>query len=449
MNRQKTALRVLALFFAALLLLPLATACRKRLDENEIAVTWNHGMVTSAAHLLSPETLLEGADGYSYSDIIHIEKAGTTLSFCDYNDEKQPDTERADGTVYVISHWVEENGTWVLDTPGDHYEGREGRSAEIARANTEENYVKYTYTSSFDNEYVRLCYRSGQTAKNARKINFPRVYAERLGETGTLVQNEKFYRELRLEKYLKASRAEAWYESLAELDIVVIGDSYFDDGAVRDRLWIDLLGYKYDMEIYNHGISGSTVSDPSGTITNADHTYYGKKKGESPMTERLTDKNAKKALTKGFAGVDIVLFDGGRNDFTREAPIGEASLENTSTANFCGALNYCFDRLQEMFPNALIIGITVWGHEQTNPVTGHTQEDFGNAMIEICRLQGIPCFNGMDESVTGVHMDDPLFRQQYCKGPKDVSHLSEAGMMKFMPVMEKFLATEYAAHLAK
>ena len=445
---KKRPLRALSLLLAFLLLLPLLVACNPKLEEHEVAVSWHHGVITSSSDKFNPSRLMEAVDGYSYSDIIHIEKAGTTLTFTDDNSEEMLDTERADNNVYVLSHWVEKNGEWVMENPGDHYEGKGGRALEIALVDNENSRVTYTYTSTFDNEYVRLCYRSGQTAKNARKIDFAKVYLVQQNKKGTLALNESYYKKLDLAKYLAASTDAVYYDALEELNVVVIGDSYFDDSSVKDRLWIDLLSYKYDMELDNHGISGSTVSNSQSTITNPSHTYYGDKKAYQPMTERLSDPNATKALVNMRENVDIVLFDGGRNDFTREVTLGAATLSNTNVSTFCGAVNYCIDRLQELFPNALIIGITVWGHQQTNAVTGHTQTDFGNAMIEMCRLQGIPCFNGMDESVTGVHMDNGDFRKNYCKSATDVSHLNEAGMKNFMPVMEKYIAEQYTAFLA-
>lgn len=439
--------RLLAFLFALLVILPLAASCSPKLEGNEIAVTWHRGMVTSAYHKQSPTQLLDGVDGYSYSDIIYLEKAGTTLTFYD-NNEDMPDTERAEGDVFVISHWIEKNGTWVLENPGDNYEGKGGRAMDVVLVDSAAATIRYQYTSSFDNEYVRLCYRSGHTEKNARRLDFAKVYLESKGKRGTLLSDEKYYKKLELQKYLAKSKEDAWYDVLRELNVVVIGDSYFDDGAVEGGLWIDLLSYKYEMELDNHGISGSTVSNDTGRITNSAHTYYGDPKAYHPMTERLTSASAKKALVTPDESVDLVLFDGGRNDFTREVSLGLASLSNTNEATFCGAVNLCIDRLQELFPNALIIGITVWGHEQENSVTGHTQQDFGDAMIEMCRLQGIPCFNGMDESVTGVHMDDPLFRRDFCKKPTDVSHLNAAGMKNFMPVMEAYIAEQYTAFLA-
>ncbi len=449
MLQRKVLLRALALMLVASFLLPLLVACsEEELEEDQIAVTWHHGMVSSAAHTDSPEQLLDGVDDYSYSDIIHIEKKGTTLTFCDYNTEDMIDTERAGEDVYVISHWVEQNGTWVLDTPGDNYEGKDGRAALVAKPNTNENYILYKYTSTYDNEYVRLCYRSGETAKNARKIDFAKVYLKYTGEKGTFISDTAYYTKITVEKYLINSKDESWYSALEGLNVVVIGDSYFDDSAVKDCMWIDLLARKYDMELDNHGISGSTVSNDTAIIQSSSHNSYGKPKALNPMTERLTYANAKKALLYSSDQVDLVLFDGGRNDFTREVNLGSASLENTNKATFCGAVNYCIDRLQELFPNALIIGITVWGHEQTNQITGLRQEDFGNAMMEMCALQGIPCFNSMDRELTGVDMDNAYFRSQYCKTASDISHLNAAGMMNFMPVMEKYIAEQYTAFLA-
>ena len=70
--------------------------------------------------------------------------------------------------------------------------------------------------------------------------------------------------------------------------------------------------------------------------------------------------------------------------------------------------------------------------------------DYGNAMIEICSLKGVPCFNAMDEKTTGVYMNSSNFRSTYCCGPNDPSHLNLKGMQKVMPAFEKFLAEQWS-----
>ena len=104
--KKTIAIRLLCLALSALLLLPLLTSCTEKLEENQIALEWHLGAVTSDTHK-TPETLLDGEALYSYSDVIHLAKAGSKLTFRDDNSAEMPDTERAGKDIYVISHWVE------------------------------------------------------------------------------------------------------------------------------------------------------------------------------------------------------------------------------------------------------------------------------------------------------------------------------------------------------
>ena len=234
-----------------------------------------------------------------------------------------------------------------------------------------------------------------------------------------------------------------YYASLEELSVIAFGDSYFDDPSVSGRLWIDMMAEKYDMTLYNHGVSMSTASNYAGLIRNPAHQYCGSVSAYRPMCERF-DEGAYKQLP--IVDVDIVLFDAGRNDFAREVPLGElcnadGSL-STDTATYYGAVNSILARLKKQYPNALIIGVTCYNHVETNPVTGHTQVEFGEAMIAACEANGVPCFNNLDEAFTGVHMDDAAFKAEYCKSPTDFSHLNEKGMRMILPVWEKFLSLQ-------
>ena len=197
MLKHKTLIRVLCVVLLAALLVPMMAACSDKLEENEIEVTWHMGKITSDLHKTKPEQIIDGEEKYSYSDPILIEKAGTTLTFYDDNTNEEIDKLRAEEDVYVISHWVEKNGTWVLDTPGDNYQGGTNdkyRAEEVASG--ADGVVTYTYTSTYDNEYVRICYRSGQTKDNTEKFEFTRVYLEKTGKKGTLESNKEYMAKL-------------------------------------------------------------------------------------------------------------------------------------------------------------------------------------------------------------------------------------------------------------
>lgn len=423
--------RIGAFILTLCLVFPLLCACKKEelLEENQIEVVWHMGKVTSDLDKDHPLALVDGAEGYSYSDVIHLKKAGTELRFTDDNSGTDNlDTRYADKTVYVLSHWVKnEAGEFVLDEPGDHYTGTGGRSREITKF--ESNYTAtYTYVSTFADEYVRVCYASGQTAKNTKKLKFAKVYTEYVKKTGTLALSEagKTLKDLTVERFLKTSPAEQWFEELSGITMYAMGDSYFGGSKTgKDYVWPNLLARKYGMTFENYGIGGSTISNRQ------DQNHY-------PMTERISGMAS--------AAPQIILFEGGRNDFCKKVPLGKDT--DTDADTFCGAINNCLDQLQRKYPDALIIGVTVWAHEETNK-QGNTQAEFGNAMLRLCAARGLPCFNAMDTENTKVKMDNSAFRSKYCQEPGDISHLNVDGMILAEPAFERFIAEAYRAFLAK
>lgn len=421
--------RIVSFLLILCVVVSLFSACKKEepLEENQIEVVWHMGKVTSNRDKENPSALADGAEGFSYSDVIHIKKAGTEIRFTDDNGADSIDSTYADGTVYVISHWVkDENGEFVLDEPGDNYCGTGGRSREITKF--ENNYTAtYTYVSTYEDEYIRLCYASGQTAKNTKKMKFAKVYSEYVKKTGTLALSGggTTLKDLAVERFLKASPAEQWFEELSGITMYAMGDSYFGGSKNgKEYVWPNLMAQKYEMNFQNYGIGGSTISNRE------DKNFY-------PMTERISGMSA--------SAPQIILFEGGRNDFVKGVPLGRDT--DTGVDTFCGAVNNCLDQLQRKYPNALIIGVTVWAHEETR--SGQTQEEFGNAMLRLCAARGLPCFNAMDTENTKVNMDNSVFRSKYCQEPNDISHLNVDGMILVEPAFERFIAEAYRAFLAK
>ena len=437
--KKTIAIRLLCLALSALLLLPLLTSCTEKLEENQIALEWHLGAVTSDTHK-TPETLLDGEALYSYSDVIHLAKAGSKLTFRDDNSAEMPDTERAGKDIYVISHWVEKDGTWVLEDPADHYTGSDHLDWKLESYGGDS--VSYTYVSTYDNEYVRLCYRSGQTTENERKFPFPKVYVTATEEQGTLTRIPAEQKALELKRTIANAAATAntdfYDKGLEGLTVYCLGDSYFDDPAVGFN-WSDILAAKYGMTLKNYGVSGSTIANNT-TLQSAGGMQPGATKGTNPMCLRINAKMPKNGKP------DIILFDGGRNDFSKEIPMG--TIESMDESTFRGAINSCIAQLQARYPDALIIGITCWSVTRTRQCDGLTQREFGQAMIEQCEYNGIPCINQIDELFTGVHMDDANFRATYCKSPTDISHLNAKGQIRYFPTMEETVSKMYAAYLA-
>lgn len=423
--KKRLALRISALVFALLLAMPGMLSCNSEepLEENQIAVTWHMGMVTSHLCEDTPLTILDGVEGYSYSDIITLEDPGTMLTFTDDNGEDSIDGAYATQEVFVLSHWEEKNGEWVIDYPGDNYTGVDDRSGEIAEIRRGE-YATYTYISSYPNEKIRLCYASGQTAGNSRRFPFAKVYVEKTFEQGTLLTSKtNILKDIKVADFLETAKETSWYTELEGLTLYAMGDSYFGGSSNgKQYVWPNLMAQKYDMTFVNHGIGGSSVA--AG--------------GYQPMCQRISQ------MPTGTP--DIVLLEGGRNDFCAGGIlVGDPDDEGTST--FCGGLNSCIAQLQAKYPNALIIGVTCWAHEETNSA-GEKQQDYADAMLEVFKQHGLPCFNASDVELSGVDMDRYSFREKYSQHTGDISHLNTDGMILVEPRFEKFIAEEYQKFLA-
>lgn len=411
--------------------------------EAVIATNWHGGYITSDQSD-KPYRLIESVN-YSYTDVITIPKKGTKITFTDSNKGKGS----ASKSVYVISSWKWDDKTkdWVIDKDGTNIRGAqytgEGEYAcdsskqynwIIEKHSTKDNVtsITYTYITSKDNEHIRLNYHSKD------QTDTPVITSVYTGEVGTadeiaLTQDSATW----LEAQKSGSTYNKYKELLEGKKISVIGDSYFFGKDLLDTKnqstpsadsWPSLLARKYNMTLNNYGISGSTVSNYAGDTYN-------------PMVDRWTeiaDNNP-----------DIILVEGGRNDYNQSVPMGELGDGNKGT--FKGATEYLISSLQEKFPNALIIGVTCWKvnlREGTNGV-GLYSNHYGYAFKEVCEAKGIACIDATDSEVMGVYMTNADFRGRFCISAGDVSHLNEKGMKLVLPAFEKQIYNIYKEYLNK
>ncbi|MBE6578071.1 MAG: SGNH/GDSL hydrolase family protein [Ruminococcaceae bacterium] len=217
------------------------------------------------------------------------------------------------------------------------------------------------------------------------------------------------------------------FTGLKGLTINAIGDSYFaGEGLSKDEVWLGLLAEKYDINMNNYGVGGSTISD----LVN-----------QNPMCKRYSQMPDNSP--------DIVILEGGRNDYMSKVPLGTVTSKDTKT--FMGAINVTIDGLQAKYPNAMIVCITNWNFNNTSthdsPYGGSAV--YANAMKQVADAQGVYCIMANDPNVSGVDVSNADFRAQYCIKPGDVSHLNADGMKLVMPKFDAVLTEYYKDFLNK
>ena len=383
-------------------------------DPNALDLNWHMGKIKSSDGAISSTANVL----YSYTDVFTVAKAGTTVKFTDENTNSDGDIGFASGGVYVVSSWKKnESGEWNIDMDGANYAGSNATVSDILISNVD-NKVTYSYTTSVDNENLRLCFRSGQKS-TFTPAEFPVVTAVHTGAQGTA------YEKIMLKKYIEDSKAMYYDSNLEGITVNALGDSYFaGNHLASEYIWINLLAEKYGMTMNNYGRNGSTVSN---YVTDC-----------NPMCVRYTEMADNEP--------QIVLLEGGRNDFNKNVPIG--TVDSTDTTTFSGAFNVIIDGVQEKYPNAMIVLISAWNFGGANGIS-LTSADYVNAIKAIAEAQGVYFIDASDSEAMGVDMTSAAFRAEYCMSAGDVSHLNKEGMQLVMPKFETLISQYYTDYISK
>ncbi len=403
----------------------------KKPASQTVKTNWTIGYnIGSYNHAVGPNSITPGQH-YAYTDVITVAKKGTKLTFTD--DIKN--NSWASNGCYVVSSWKQNatTGEWELDLDGTNIPGKykadkaitctENYDVFIERYGTDtsdtDGSITYTYITSKDNETIRFCYYAGKGT-----TKFPTITMTYSGEMGTA---EEIALAEATNTWLEKNKTLVNYQLLEGKKISVIGDSYMAGSSIKDTtdVWVNMLATKYNMTLNNYGVNGSTISDCDGSKHN-------------PMINRWEEAFADDTP-------DIILVEGGRNDYSYNAPMGE--LGSTDKGTFKGATTALIQGLKEKFPNALIIGITCWEVGGTANDIGYYCSDYGRAFIEVCESLGVSYINAMDSDAMGVYMTSSNFRGRFCIKAGDISHLNEKGMKRVLPVFEKRIYDFYNAHL--
>lgn len=384
-------------------------------QEYTVTLKWKLGYVGSSTHSTWKNTLNPSGGYYSYSEIFTVPCAGSTIKFTDDNKNSNGDSNFASASAYVFSSWKETSkGVWVIDLDGYNVSGTEASYKDYGGART------YAYTTKKDNENIRISFRSGQTS-SFTPGSYPAVTVTGNEPAAAVYEiqtsaNAKNDRLFDLASWKAKDVERAYFDNLKGLTVNFIGDSYFAGDGIDSRyVWPALLGRKYDQTTVNQGKNGSAISDYDSS--------------KNPMCKRyasLPDNNP-----------DVVVLQGGKNDYNVGAPLGE--IASTDTKTFCGAVRTTIEGLRSKYPNAVIVCVTLWEIGNSKNSIGLYGRDYGNAMISVCNDMGVPCINAMSAE-SGVIMTDASFRAQYCRSSGDISHLNAEGHALALQYFEKQLS---------
>lgn len=207
-------------------------------------------------------------------------------------------------------------------------------------------------------------------------------------------------------------------ESLYGKTILVLGDSYTAGyGLARyEDCWPWILADSCGMTQLNYSISGSSFAAGPG--------------GNYPMVERCRQLPTDQTI-------DIILVQGGSNDYARDIPLGDPQERSQTTC--CGALNLILDYLEKTYPQAQIVCFTPWVSNAGPNAYGLVTDDYIRAMVDLCQSRGVLCYDASQDAENGMYLAEESFRSRFCLTSTDRYHLNPAGHRRFAPKMAQWL----------
>lgn len=227
-------------------------------------VKWHYGYVGSMGNALGNENKLGSVGNtttsYRYTDVVEIEKAGTTVWFTEKGSGSSGFCAR---TGYAISSWKKVGDDYVLDTSRANYPGTDGETAGIATRSGDS--ITYIYTTSYDHELLRFCFCITNDYNATGQLVYPTIYYAYTQIPGSFADQ------------CAADSAPVVFNS----DGTVSGFSWFDGYVGSDRndlFYVNEIrpyfkNYKYS-GIITVPTAGTTISFTVNATSFADATVY-------------------------------------------------------------------------------------------------------------------------------------------------------------------------------
>lgn len=248
--------------------------------------------------------------------------------------------------------------------------------------------------------------------------------------------------------YFEEVAAIALAADLADLDVLAIGDSLFDgDYLTGKQQWIGLLATECKWNLTNLGHDGWTVAYNPGVyaegqrVRNSMYDYLFNR-GD---IYRFGGSNAShtNGILRGKTAedVDLILLEGGVNDYGWNIPLG--TVEDTDGSTLLGAWRLIIDKLLVDYPNAKIVFVTSWYVSGTKTTNGVQMDRMDYVCHGVKALfdtyyadeERFCVIDAGDPTVSGIRMAEYSFRANYAKSTSDTNHLNSFGM----EMMQKFM----------
>lgn len=167
--------------------------------------------------------------------------------------------------------------------------------------------------------------------------------------------------------------------------LAALGDSLIYGSRLgNEKTWVNLLGKKHGMKVYNYGENGNPVARQEIEPERV------------PMCDRCLELPA---------DADYIVILGGANDKRLHVPIGEMTMENRDAATFAGALNLLLERVTQRSPKARLLLMTNYNRWPSKNRLGLSDIDYVDAMLQIAGLWSLPCFDNYRNS--GISFQNP------------------------------------------
>ena len=131
---------------------------------------WHDGYIGSQYHDSKAFAISNGNAVYDYSDVFTVPKAGTTVYFFDQTFTDHDNSQYASTSVMTVSHWKKVGNSWAFDNSKEYLNG-----CDVYNVLMTDNYRLYAYTTTEDNENLRLCMRYAPVYSTEEEL-IPPVY---------------------------------------------------------------------------------------------------------------------------------------------------------------------------------------------------------------------------------------------------------------------------------
>ena len=299
--------------------------------------------------------------------------------------------------------------------------------------------------------YARVTLTNGEvitvSAQVPKGVSFGALAEEHLYTGGRIDEAERAY----FEEIVKL----AWEgpsENLQGLNVLAIGDSLFDGDSISgEKQWIGLLAAECGWNLTNLGHDGWTVAYNPGAyaegerVRNSMYDYLFNRNsiycfGGSNASFKYGNPSEKTA-----EDVDLILLEGGVNDYNRGIPLG--TVNDTDGSTVLGAWRLMIDKLLTDYPNAQIVFVTSWYVEGTKTVNGEERSRMDFVCYGVRELykahyadeERVVVVEAGDPNVSGIDMGSYNFRAAYSISTGDTNHLNERGMEMMRRFMREVL----------